>query len=54
MVGGPDPGPFGFEVAAQGDSDANGIFSTYTIAGTIDPSTGKLTLSPIFEHLPLD
>jgi hypothetical protein len=51
-LGGPDPGPTGFEVAAQGDYDDNGIYSTFTIAGTFDPTQGTFTLSPLFQHDP--
>lgn len=44
--GGPDPGPNGFEVAAEGDLDGDGQTSLLTRTGTIDPQTGVLTLSP--------
>jgi hypothetical protein len=51
-LGGPDPGPMGFEVAAQGDVDNNGVFSTFTLAVTIDPATGQISTSPLFQHNP--
>jgi hypothetical protein len=51
-LGGPDPGPMGFEVTAQGDGDGDGVFSTFAIAATFDPTTGQFSLSPIFEHNP--
>ncbi len=44
--GGPDPGPNGFEVAAEGDLDGDGKTSLFTMTGTIDPSTGSLELAP--------
>ncbi|MFT3764357.1 MAG: hypothetical protein QM820_02360 [Minicystis sp.] len=53
-VGGPNPGAMGFEVAAQGDSDGDGVRSTYTITGTIDPITGDIVLTPLFTDLPLE
>jgi type IV pilus assembly protein PilA len=34
-LGGPDPGVDGFEAAAQGDSDADSILSTFARTGTI-------------------
>jgi hypothetical protein len=42
----------GFEVAAQGDFDGDGVLSTFTITGTIDPVTQKITLTPLFQHDP--
>jgi hypothetical protein len=53
-AGGPDPGPGGFEVSAQGDDDGDGIFSTFSIAGTLDPQTGSFTASPLFQHDPAE
>jgi hypothetical protein len=53
-LGGPDPGPTGFEVSAQGDWNANGVDSTFTIAGTWDATTHAVTLSPLFEAKPLE
>jgi hypothetical protein len=43
--GGPDPGPNGFEVAAEGDLDGDGKTSLFTMTGIIDPTTGTLTLA---------
>lgn len=51
-LGGPDPGPMGFEVTAQGDVDDDGVFSTFSIAGTFDPVSGQFSLSPVFQHDP--
>lgn len=42
--GGPDPGPHGFEVAAEGDLDGDGETSLFTRIGRVDPKTGRLTL----------
>ncbi len=42
--GGPDPGPDGFEVAAEGDLDGNGVTSLYTRIGKVDPRTGSVVL----------
>jgi len=53
-VGGPIPGPEGFEVAVQGDSDGDYIYSTYTITGTVDPTTKQIVLTPLFTHQPLE
>jgi hypothetical protein len=44
--GGPDPGPFGFEAAAVGDLDGDGVTSLFTRTGRIDPRTGNVVLSP--------
>jgi len=38
--GGPDPGANGFEVAAEGDLDGDGIHSLVTWTGTVDQSKG--------------
>ena len=54
LVGGVDPGPTGFEISAQGDVDSDAVISTFAIAGVIDPVTGKLTLTPLFAHNPLE
>ncbi len=43
--GGPDPGPNGFEVSAEGDLDGDGKTSLFTLTGSLDPSTGTLTLA---------
>ncbi|APR87306.1 Dipeptide-binding ABC transporter [Minicystis rosea] len=51
-LGGPDPGPMGFEVTARGDVDDDGVFSTFSIAGTLDPMSGQFSLSPVFQHDP--
>jgi hypothetical protein len=42
--GGPDPGPNGFEVAAEGDLDGNGVTSLFTQVGQV--KNGVLVLSP--------
>lgn len=44
--GGPDPGPNGFEVSAEGDLDGDGVTSLFTLAGKIDRTTGELVVSP--------
>ncbi len=43
--GGPDPGPNGFEVAAEGDLDGDGVTSLYTRTGRVDPATGTVVIS---------
>ena len=43
--GGPDPGPSGFEVSAEGDLDGDGKTSLFTRIGTIDRATGHLHLA---------
>jgi hypothetical protein len=43
--GGPDPGPNGFEVSAEGDLDGNGKTSLFTRIGTIDPKTHSVKVS---------
>jgi type IV pilus assembly protein PilA len=47
LVHGPDPGPNGFEAAAQGDFDGDSVVSTFTRAGTITPK-GELEVSTLF------
>lgn len=42
--GGPNPGPGGFEVSAEGDIDGNGTTSLFTRTGTLEPS-GRMVLS---------
>jgi hypothetical protein len=44
--GGPDPGPNGFEIAAEGDLDGNGVTSLFTRTGVVDPQTGMVKVSP--------
>lgn len=46
--GGPDPGPGGFEISAEGDLDGDGKTSLFTIVGRIDPKTSVLRLSDLF------
>jgi len=46
--GGPDPGPDGFEVAAEGDRDGDGVTSLYTRVGKIDPKTSRPSVSKMF------
>lgn len=43
--GGPDPGPNGFEIAAEGDLDADGVTSLFTMTGQVDPTTGELVVA---------
>ncbi len=52
LFGGPDPGPGGFEVTAEGDTNGDIITSMFSIAGTLDPQTGTITLSSMFEYQP--
>lgn len=52
--GGPDPGPNGFEVSAEGDVDGDGKTSFFSIVGTIDPKTGELTRKPMFMDTPFE
>jgi hypothetical protein len=44
--GGPDPGPNGFEVAAEGDLDGDGVTSLFTRTGVIDPKTQSVKMAP--------
>ncbi len=44
-LGGPDPGPDGFEVTAEGDLDGDGETSLFTLAGRVDPTTGAVVLA---------
>jgi hypothetical protein len=44
--GGPDPGPDGFEVSAEGDLDGNGVTSLFTRVGMINRATGAVTIVP--------
>ena len=49
--GGPNPGPNGFEVAAEGDLDGDGITSLISLSGHVDPKTGKVEVAPAwFSH----
>ena len=43
--GGPDPGPNGFEIAAEGDLDGDGVTSLFTLIGTVDPKTDMVRVS---------
>ncbi len=43
----PDPGPNGFEVAAEGDLDADGTTSLFTAIGSVDPASGELRAGPM-------
>lgn len=43
--GGPDPGPNGFEVSAEGDLDGDGVTSLFTLTGTVDKATQSLKVS---------
>lgn len=42
--GGPDPGPDGFEISAEGDLDADGKTSLFTLTGKIDKARQTLTV----------
>lgn len=44
--GGPNPGPNGFEVSAEGDLDGDGKTSLFTLTGKIDPKRGFVVLNP--------
>jgi hypothetical protein len=46
--GGPDPGPGGFEVSAEGDLDGDGKTSLFTRVGRLDAKKQLLTLSDLF------
>jgi hypothetical protein len=39
-------------VVAKGNDDADGIESTFAIAGILDVATGQIVLQPRFEHQP--
>lgn len=43
--GGPDPGPDGFEVSAEGDLDGNGKTSLFTLTGKVDKVTRSVKLT---------
>ncbi len=43
--GGPNPGQGGFEVSAEGDLDADGKTSLFTLTGSVDPATGQLNVA---------
>lgn len=40
--GGPDPGPNGYEISAEGDLDGDGKTSLFTLTGAVDPQTQRL------------
>lgn len=42
--GGPDPGPDGFEISAEGDLDADGKTSLFTLTGKVDKARQTLTV----------
>lgn len=42
--GGPDPGPNGFEISAEGDLDGDGQTSLFTITGRVNEATRSLTV----------
>jgi hypothetical protein len=48
--GGPDPGPDGFEVAAEGDLDGNGKTSLFTRIGKIDSGVIRLSTAIFIDH----
>jgi type IV pilus assembly protein PilA len=43
--GAPPPGANGFEAAAQGDLDANGVTSMFSRTGTVNPTSNQLDLA---------
>jgi hypothetical protein len=43
--GGPDPGPDGFEVSAEGDLDGDGVTSLFTMTGKVDSATKSVRLA---------
>lgn len=53
-VGGPDPGPNGFEAWAVGDLDGDGVTSLYTVTGTVDASGNLKRSTEIFIHNELE
>jgi hypothetical protein len=46
--GGPDPGPTGFELAAESDFDGDGMTGLITVTGHVDAS-GQLVVDPTFQ-----
>jgi hypothetical protein len=46
--GGPDPGPDGFEVSAEGDLDGDGVTSLFTITGKVDKVSKTVKLAPLW------
>ena len=44
--GGPDPGPNGFEVSAEGDLNGDGVTSLFTRVGVVDPQSGTVRVAP--------
>lgn len=44
-VNAPNPGATGFEAAAQGDLDNDGLFSTFARGGTVNAATGTVRLA---------
>jgi hypothetical protein len=42
--GGPDPGPDGFEVSAEGDLNGDGVTSLFTLTGKVDKTTHTIHL----------
>lgn len=53
-LGGPDPGPNGFEAWAMGDIDGDGVTSLFTVTGTIDASGNLKRGTQIFIHNELE
>ncbi len=49
-VGGPDPGPNGFEAWAVGDLDGDGVTSLFTRTGKIDASGRLIRSTQAFIH----
>ncbi|MFO0552919.1 MAG: fimbiral protein pilA [Polyangiaceae bacterium] len=41
--GGPDPGPNGFEISAEGDLDGDGKTSLFTVVGKVNEATKTIT-----------
>lgn len=44
--GGPNPGPNGFEISAEGDLDGDGKTSLFILTGKVDPKKKTVTIDP--------
>lgn len=50
-IGAPDPGSDGFEAAAQGDQNGDGVLSTFQRVGSVNQTTKMIRLSTqVFAH----
>jgi len=47
--GGPDPGPTGFELAAESDFDGDGMTGLIIVTGHVDAVSGQLVIDPTFQ-----